>query len=199
MSERSDRVEVVFCYDFASPYSYLADCMIDQALGEYPVDLVRTPVYLRGFESFSKAPPHAAKLAYLARDIMRCAEFLGIPLAAPKSFPVNGLYLLRGSVFLAERPELSAFMVAAFRATWAEAREVSSAEHAADIAAEVGVDRDEFLAAISTPTVKEQLKRNTEACVARGGFGVPSFFVGDEMYWGHDRIDQLCRHLDRLS
>ena len=198
MSERGDRVTVEFCYDFASPYSYLADCQIDQALGEYPVDLVRTPVYLRGFELFSKAPPPAAKLHYMARDMLRTAEFLGIPMAAPTSFPINGLYLLRGSLFLAERPELSAFEVAAFRATWADAREVSSAEHAADIAAEVGIDRDEFLAGIATPEVKEQLKHNTEGCVARGGFGVPSFFVGTELYWGQDRIDQLCRHLDGL-
>jgi 2-hydroxychromene-2-carboxylate isomerase len=148
-SKGNSRVKVEFFFDYASPFSYLADCQIDQVLVELPIDLVRIPVYL-----------------------------------------------LRGSVFLEGRPEASPYMVAAFCATWAEQREVSSAEHAADIAAEVGVDRDEFLAGIAQQSVKDTLKENTEGCIARGGFGVPTFFVGKEMFWGQDRLDQLRRHLE---
>jgi len=199
-NESTARPKVEFCYDFASPFSYLADCRIEQALADLAVELVRVPVYLRGFETFKKVPPlPAAKMAYLARDMLRTAEFYGIPMKAPISFPINGLYLLRGAIFLEGSPEQARFIVAGFRATWAEQREVSSAAAAADIAAEIGVDRDEFLAGIAAPPVKDTLRAHTEDAISRGAFGVPTFFVGEDMFWGQDRLDQVRHHIENLG
>ena len=196
-----DPIAVEFCYDFASPFSYLADCRLDWVLEDCPAKVTRVPVYLRGFEQFSERMPYtSAKAAYKIRDMQRTAEANDIPLATPKVMPVNGLYLLRGAVFLGDDSELAGkFRHAAFKATWVDQRDVSTAEAVADIAVELGIDRAEFLAGSSSQAVKDQLRANTESAIARGAFGVPTIFVGDEMFFGQDRLNQVRRLVDRLA
>lgn len=196
-----DRITVEFNYDFGSPYSYLADCELDWMFEDSPCEIVRVPVYLRGFDSFKDGLPYtAAKAAYKVRDMQRTAAANDIPIATPRVMPVNGLYMLRGAVFLKDEKELlSKYRHGMFKATWADQRDVGSAEAVADIAAELGIDRAELLAGIAQQSVKDELRANTDAAIERGAFGVPTFFVGGEMFFGQDRLDQVRKLVDSLA
>jgi 2-hydroxychromene-2-carboxylate isomerase len=77
-------------------------------------------------------------------------------------------------------------------------RNVSDPAVAIDIGAELGLDREEFSAAIAAPAVKDALKENTERAIEAGAFGVPTFFVGEEMFWGQDRLDFVRREVERV-
>ena len=195
----TESCKVDFCFDYASPWTYIADCRINEALADLPVQIRFVPVYLRGFEMFRTGMPYtSAKLAYIVIDMQRCASFYGIPLTIPNNFPINGLYLLRGSVFLEGRPESEPFRKAAYRATWMEDRNVSDPAVVMEIGKEVGLDIEEFSLGITSPAVKEKLQENTANTIARGAFGVPTFFAGDEMFWGQDRLDFVRREVERL-
>jgi 2-hydroxychromene-2-carboxylate isomerase len=195
----TDKPAVKFCFDYASPWTYIADCRVEEALTGLPVDIQYVPVYLRGFEMFRSGMPYTpAKLAYIARDMQRCASFHDIPLNPPHNFPINGLHLLRATVALEGRPQCDAYRRAAYRATWVDDRNVSDPAVAMDIAVELGLEREELSAAVASPAVKDALKEHTEAAIARGAFGVPTFFVGKEMFWGQDRLDFVRREAERL-
>ncbi len=190
---------VDFCFDYASPWTYIADCRINEILEGLPVEIRYVPVYLRGFEQFREGMPYpAAKLTYIVTDMQRCASFQGVPLTIPNNFPINGLYLLRGTVFLEGRQECEAYRKAAYRATWMEDRNVSDPAVAVEIAKEVGLDGEEFAAGIAAPSVKETLQANTANTIERGAFGVPTFFVRDQMFWGQDRLDFVRREVENV-
>jgi 2-hydroxychromene-2-carboxylate isomerase len=75
-----------------------------------------------------------------------------------------------------------------FRAYWTDDRDISQDEVLADLCGRVGVEPGRFLAGIATPEVKAQLKANTDEAIARGSFGSPTIFVGNDMYFGNDRL-----------
>jgi 2-hydroxychromene-2-carboxylate isomerase len=195
----TEKTTVGFCFDYASPWTYIADCRVEEALGGLPINIQYIPVYLRGFEMFRSGMPYtSAKLAYIARDMQRCASFYGVPLKPPSNFPINGLYLLRATVALEGQPQRDAYRSAAYRATWVDDRNVSDPAVAIDIGAELGLNGEEFSAAIASPAVKDTLKENTERAIEGGAFGVPAFFVGEEMFWGQDRLDFVRREVERV-
>jgi 2-hydroxychromene-2-carboxylate isomerase len=190
---------VEFCFDYASPWTYIANCRIEEALAGLSVYIQYTPVYLRGFEMFRSGIPYVPpKLAYIARDMQRCAGFYGIPLRQPSNFPINGLYLLRATLALEERTERDAYRKAAYRATWVDDRNVSDPAVAIEIGVELGIKRKELSGGMASLDVKERLKANTEKTIERGAFGVPTFFVGGEMFWGQDRLDYVRREVERV-
>jgi 2-hydroxychromene-2-carboxylate isomerase len=80
-----------------------------------------------------------------------------------------------------------------FHAAWRDGRNVGDKTVVIEIAVEAGLDRDRFAARVDAPEIKDQLKRATAAAEARGAFGVPTFFVGEQMFWGHDRMDFVAR------
>ena len=191
---------IEFYFDYASPWSYIADLRIQREFADLPVTIERIPAYLRGFEQFRDAVPYSsAKMAYLAKDMIRCASFYEAPLAPPPVFPINGLYLLRAHIALINRPECDAFREAAFRATWVDGANVSDPEVVVDVAARVGVERTELATAMASSETKATLRSNTDGAIERGVFGVPTMFVGDEMFWGQDRLDFLHHHVEALA
>jgi len=195
-----DRPVIEICFDYASPFAYLADYAVDRDFGDLPAEIVRTPVYLRGFETFREGMPYSgAKTGYLARDLTRCADHLNVPLGTPAKMPINGLYMLRAHIALHGRPEQDLFRKVAFRATWVDGADTSDAEVVVALGETIGVDHRELAAAMSTSAVKIQLRSNTDGAIGRGAFGVPSFFVEDDLYWGHDRLEYVRRHVERLA
>ena len=183
---------VSFLFDYASPWAYLANELLEQELAGIPIDF--QPVYLRGFESFSKGMPFtAAKLAYIGQDFARCTEYRGVTVCQPSVFPINGLHALRGALAARQLDRFGEFHRAAFRAAWAEDRDISSAEVVLNLAAELGLDRADFSARVAGAEVKDELRRLTENAIERGAFGVPSFLAGEELFWGHDRMDYVRR------
>jgi 2-hydroxychromene-2-carboxylate isomerase len=189
-------ISVEFLFDYASPYSFLANETLGAKLPG--AEILYRPVYLRGFEAFAKAIPFtASKLAYMILDLRRCAAEAGVELRVPNSFPVNGVYALRGSLVAQRAGRFAAYHTAMFRAVWQHARDVSTSAAVAALATELGFP--EVAEGIDDATIKDELRANTEAAIKRGAFGLPAFFVGAEMYWGHDRMDQVAREVARAS
>jgi len=181
---------VEFLFDYASPYSFLANETIGAKLPGVTIDY--RPVYLRGFESFAKGIPFTAhKLAYLIVDMRRCAAELNLEMRVPAAFPVNGLYALRGAIAAQRQNKFAAYHEAVFRAAWQHGRDISRKESVAALVNELGLP--DVANALDDPTIKEELHANTKAAIERGAFGVPTFFVGAEMFWGHDRMHQVAR------
>jgi len=182
--------DVEFLFDYASPYSYLANEMIERALPGVRVDY--RPVYLRGFDAFSKGVPYSStKLMWVVNDLQRCAADVGVTLAQPPTFPVNGLYALRAAIAAQREGVFERYHTPMFRAVWRDARECSTKDGVVKQLGELGLP--ELAGALDDPSIKDELKAATDAAVKRGAFGVPTFFVGDELYWGHDRMHQVAK------
>jgi 2-hydroxychromene-2-carboxylate isomerase len=88
-------------------------------------------------------------------------------------------------------------MESIFHAMWGEPRNLGAPDELAAVLRRAGIDVDSFQALVNDPAVKEQLKQNTEEAVARGVFGAPTFVVGDEMFWGQDRLEFVAEALAR--
>lgn len=191
----ADSVEMLF--DYASPYSFLAsESLASQLPG---IDVTLRPVYLRGFDAFKVGMPYSgAKLGWLIQDLRRCAEDLGLALRIPAVFPINGLYALRGAVAAQRLGRFDAYHPAMFRAVWQGARDVSSMDAVAALAAELGMP--EIGALLDDDSIKAELRQNTETAIRRGAFGVPTWFVAsapNEVFWGHDRMHHVARAVKR--
>jgi 2-hydroxychromene-2-carboxylate isomerase len=180
-------------FDYASPWAYIADEIVARRLPGIAV--THHPIYLRGLETFSKGLPYTgAKLHYLVRDFTRVAEHEGVKLAPPASFPVDGLQALRAAYVARDSGAFDRYHRATFRAVWAEQRDVGQKDVVARLLAEaIGADERTALEAMGAPEIKARLRATTTQAEARGVFGAPTFFVGDEMFWGHDRFDYVAR------
>lgn len=185
-------VVIDFLFDYASPWAYLANETLTRTL---PGANIRfQPIYLRGLESFAQGMPYSfRKSHYILKDYHRCAEHEGVSTQFPSRFPINGLYALRGAVWALENGVFTAYHPAMFYAAWRDNRDISSKDTVIAIAGEVGIDPQVFAAAIEQPQIKDKLKTDTAAAQERGVFGVPTFFVGEDMFWGHDRMDYVAR------
>jgi 2-hydroxychromene-2-carboxylate isomerase len=185
---------VEFLFDYASPYSFLANERIATVLAG--AEISYRPVYLRGFDTFSKGIPFSPqKLSWMISDLRRCAGDQGLEMRIPATFPVNGLYAMRGAIAAQRAGRFAAYHEAVFRATWQKGRDVSHKESLVALATELGFP--EVASAIDDPSIKDELKANTDDAIRRGAFGVPTFFVqgpgGIELFWGNDRMHQLAK------
>ena len=190
-------MRVEFYYDLVSPYSYLAYGQIGRICKETGAELVLRPMLLGGVhkEAGIKAPIETKlKSRYQARDIRRWAEYYGVALRFPDPFPFRTLKTMRAATFLRERDELEAFTDAAFALYWQEGGAPKGFEEADEddplrsVARRMGADPEEVLEGASSSDAKQGLKDATSGALQRGVFGAPAFFVGDEMFWGNDRL-----------
>jgi 2-hydroxychromene-2-carboxylate isomerase len=115
----------------------------------------------------------------------------------PTIFPVNSVKALRGALVALEQGCISRYSARVFRAYFGEDRDISQDDVLRAIVAEVGLDPAAYFAAIASPAYKDRVRSNTEECVHRGGFGSPTMFVGDDMYFGNDRMVLLEAALAR--
>ena len=197
---------VKFYYDLVSPYSYLAHREVSRICGENGAELSLKPMLLGAVHNAVglQAPIEIeAKARYQARDIRRWAEHYGLPMDFPEPFPFRTLKTMRAAMFLKERGELEAFTREAFALYWEEGgapmglQQVDEDGPVSEAARRIGADPDEVLAGASAPEAKEALKAATGEAVERGVFGAPAFFVGEEMFWGNDRLHFVEKALGR--
>lgn len=186
---------VEFWYEFASTYSYPAAMRIERLAEKAGVGLRWRPFLLGPiFKEFgwtdSPFNIYEAKGRYMWRDLTRICEGEGIPLKLPPAhFPQNGLKAARLALAGEKEGWTPAFTRAVFLANYAERKDISDEETLGAILATLGVDADAALAEASTLPVKERLKVQTEEAARRGIFGAPSFTIGDELFWGNDRLE----------
>jgi len=185
---------VDFLFDFGSPAAYLAWTQLPRLVADTGTQVVMKPILLGGiFQSTGNRAPITvpAKGTYLFTDLNRYAKLYGVPLVMNPHFPINTVTLMRIDVALTMRadPRLDAYRAAVFPAIWADRKNMGDPATVAAVLAPAGFAADELVALASDPQVKEILKTWTQDAVDRGAFGAPTFFVGDEMFWGQDRID----------
>jgi 2-hydroxychromene-2-carboxylate isomerase len=187
---------VEFFYDYSSPWTYLAFTRIEELCRRRGAELVWRPMLVGGlFNTVNpsvyegRQHPVPAKARYAAKDLRDWARFYGLELKFPPTvFPVNSVKALRGALVALERDCISRCSARVFRAYFGEDRDISRDDVLRAIVVEVGLDPDAFFAAIATPDAKDRIRSNTDECAHRGGFGSPTIFLGDDMYFGNDRL-----------
>ena len=190
---------VEFYFDFGSPYSYLAYKALPRIAAAHGAEILWRPMLLGGvFKATNNHSPaeNPAKMRWMRRDLERWARHYAAPFAHNPHFPINTLTLMRGAVGMQTRgPDFHRYLETIFHAMWGQPRNLGQPEELAAVLRAAGFDADALQSLVNDAAVKERLKANTEAAVARGVFGAPTFFVGDEMFWGQDRLDFVAEAL----
>lgn len=192
----SEHEPVTVYFDYASPWSFVAAETAARKLPNVTLDWV--PIYIRGLPAFSRGMPYSpGKLTYLARDLMRVVDHEGLTFAQPAAFPIDAIHALRAAIVAKEQSDgaFARFHKKVFLATWSEQVDIADKNVVASILREAlgGDAPDEVVSSFGDQRVKDKLRKNTDDAVKRGVFGLPTFFVGDEMFWGHDRMDYVAR------
>jgi 2-hydroxychromene-2-carboxylate isomerase len=187
---------VAFYFDPISPYSWLAARQSNrvEAAG---ARLEFRPVLLAGLLAAhgTKGPAEVpSKRAYTMRDVLRIATRLDIPAAFPPTHPFNPLRALRMCTALAAS-DRTRFALALLDAAWARGLELGDAKILIRLAGECGLDGQALAARADEPAIKQALVAATNDAVADGVFGVPTFSLEGELFWGEDRIDALLWRL----
>lgn len=182
-----------FYFDLGSPTAYLAYRRLRQLSDEYPLTLVYEPMLLGGvFKAAGSASPITvpAKGRYmLEQDLPRFARRYGVALNMNPHFPLNTLALMRG-VFAARALGCeAAYTDALFSNIWVECGNPGDPLELRQRLEAEGLDAEAIITKAAEPGIKQALISATEAAVERGVFGAPTMFVGDEMFFGQDRLD----------
>ena len=192
-----------FYFDVSSPWTYLAFRNIQPMALELNAAINWRPVLVGGIFNTvnqrmyaSREDSNSPRNRYVLKDLQDCARQTGIKIVfPPKVFPVNSVKAMRGCIWLAldaqSKHHLLTFIEATFAAYFTRQEDISQDDVLANICREIGIDVDAFAEGIAQPDIKQTLKTNTDEAIARGAFGVPSFFVGNDMYFGNDRLDLL--------
>ncbi len=183
-------------FDCSSPWTYLGFENVQRLADRIRAALVWKPFLVGGvFNTVndsvlrSREHPIPLKQAYTRKDLADWARFAGLEINFPPSiFPVNSVKAMRGCLAADERDKLVPFARAVFQAYWRDDKDIADEAVLAALAEGAGLDAAALLARISEPGIKAALRSNTDALIARGGFGTPTFFLDDDMYFGNDRL-----------
>ncbi len=194
-----------FIFDFGSPNAYLSYKVLPPILERTGARLEITPCLLGGiFKATGNQAPMVAfgkvknKLEYEQKEMQRFIARHGLTaFRFNPHFPVNTLTLMRGAVAAAEDGVLQPYIEAGLAAMWEAGLKMDDPEVYVQAMTDAGLDGRQLLARTQDAQVKARLMDNTEKAVARGAFGIPTFFVGDEMFFGKDRLDQVEAELSR--
>lgn len=185
---------VEFFFDFGSPAAYLAWTQLPHLCADTGATLVPRPMLLGGvFQATGNHSPAEIKSKgpYMNVDLQRFAQRYGVPFTHNPHFPVNTLLLMRGAtgVQMHQPERFDAYCRAVYQAMWVDAQNMNDPAVVQAVLQAAGFDAEAVLALAAQPDVKERLKAVTGEAVARGVFGAPTMFVGDQMFWGQDRLD----------
>jgi 2-hydroxychromene-2-carboxylate isomerase len=180
----------VFYYDLGSPYSYLTAERLQRVL---PVMPVWQPILLGGIwqqsggQSWGVTDQREDGIAEVER---RAADYGLMPVRWPEGWPNNTLKAMRAAVFAQSIGRAVAFSLAAFRQAFAGGRDLSDVDNVLIAAAACELHPNAVLKAIETQSVKDKLRKVTAEAYDRGVRGVPTIAVGDELFWGDDRLEE---------
>jgi 2-hydroxychromene-2-carboxylate isomerase len=183
---------IEFFFDYLSPYSYLASTQLPALAARRGVEVAHRPCLLHGVLTGSgNTPPPTvpARAKHMPKDLDRWVRRYGVPFAFNPAFPMSTVTALRAAFAAEDAGVFAPYHDAMFRAAWVERRNLADAAVLGDVIAKAGLDAPALLAAAAGDAAKAKLKANVDELVARGGFGLPSFFVGDELFFGNDRLE----------
>lgn len=191
-----------FYFDFSSSYSYIGQHRLQELADNHNREVRWRPVALGAiFKSLGTGPhsPETPKGSYVWKDVERSAADAGLPYHWPEPFPFNSLSAARIYYYIAETDESKAieWARAVFDSSFGRGKDCSDPAELTKIAGKLVLDAADLLDACNRDEVKQKLKDATAEAMQKGVFGAPTFFVGGDMYWGADRIDQMDRSLGR--
>ncbi len=193
MSAPAPKLE--FWYEFASTYSYLSAMRIEALAAVAGVDVVWKPFLLgpifkaQGWDS-SPFNLYPAKGRYMVRDLERLAAERGLRFALPTIFPQNSLLAARLALVGSAESWVATFTRAAYTAEFAEGADISDRIVLRSTIDSLRLDSEQIFSRVEQTVLKDRLKQQTAEAQAHGIFGAPSFLVGDELFWGDDRLEQ---------
>jgi 2-hydroxychromene-2-carboxylate isomerase len=190
---------VEFIFDFGSPNAYLAWRVLPAIAARHGATVALVPALLGGiFKATNNRSPMEAfgevkgKLAYEQLETRRFVERHGLSrFRFNPHFPVNTLLVMRGLIAARHAGVQDAYVEAVEAAMWEAGEKMDDPQVVGRVLTAAGLDAPALLAATQNPQVKAELAANTEAAVARGVFGAPTFFVDGEMFFGKDRLGQV--------
>lgn len=188
------RKTVDFFFDVGSPASYLAWTQLPGMCESHGAELVYRPMLLGGvYQATGNSSPATipVKARYWQLDYERHARRYGVPFKENVHFPIITLFLMRAvtGVQLRRPEQLQQLLGCVFKALWIDALNLNEPQLTADILKAGGFDPAEIERLTQDPETKAALKATTEEAVKRGVFGAPTIFVGDQMFFGQDRMD----------
>ena len=187
---------IEFYFDCSSPWTYLAFHNVQPLAERLGAEIDWKPILVGGvFNTINpsvyeaRKAPVKAKARYHAKDLQDWARLAGVTIKMPPSvFPVNSVKVMRACLVLKEQDKLVDFARHAFEMYWSEDQDISKDDVFAEICGRTELDPVALLAATQDQPIKDQLRANTDDLIARGGFGSPTLFVGDDMFFGNDRL-----------
>ena len=200
-------VEIQFLFDFGSPNAFLSHRVIPAIEQRTGVRFAYVPILLGGlFKLTGNQSPAAAfagirnKPEYQRLEMQRfIARHAIADFAFNPHFPVNTLQLMRGAVAAQELGVFERYVDAVYDAMWTKGLDMGQPEVIAAELAGAGLPDEQLLALSQTPEIKQRLLDNTQRAFERGAFGSPSFLVGDELYFGKDRLREVEEEIARVS
>lgn len=191
-----------FLFDFGGPNSYLAHKVLPDLCARTGAEAVYTPILLGGlFKLTNNQAPliryaeTPAKRNYEMLEFDRFVKAHNIPFRMNPHFPINSLHLMRGAVAAQHLGCFMPYVEAIMCAMWEQGLNTGDLDVVRKVLEDSGLDSAAILAKADEPDVKAELVANTEKAAERGAFGVPTFFVGPDMFWGKERLGQLAEAL----
>jgi 2-hydroxychromene-2-carboxylate isomerase len=193
-----------FWFDFASTYSYPTVMRIERLAAECGVSLVWRPFLLGpvfNAQGWNDSPfnIYPAKGRYMWRDLERVCLAEGIPFRRPSQFPRNGLLAARIACWNADSPWLPDFVRAVFCANFQDDLDISEVAVVGKCLAAVGQSTEIIVTQAQSAEAKAKLRAQSEAALTCGIFGAPFFTIGDEHFWGNDRLEQAIAYCANLG
>jgi 2-hydroxychromene-2-carboxylate isomerase len=183
-----------FWFDFGSPAAYLAFTQLQKLENETNSTAVYRPMLLGGvFQATGNHSPATipAKGSYIFGDFNRFAKRYGVPFNSNPHFPINTLLLMRGAIGMQQLhpDQFLDYCRAVFQAIWIDALNMNDPATVGAVLHKAGFDAQKLMAIANDQVAKDALKESTTEAVTHGVFGAPTFFVGNQMFWGQDRLD----------
>lgn len=182
-----------FWFEFASTYSYLASSRIGEIGKAANTEIVWEPFLLGPIfkqQGWNDSPfnLYPQKGRYMWRDMERLCENYGIPFRKPEKFPANSLLATRVAMLARGKAWLPDYVRAVYHANFATGGDIADPELIADILSAVAQPGEDLIERANRDEVKKELREQTERAAKLGIFGAPSFVVGEELFWGNDRM-----------
>ena len=195
---------VEFYFDLGSPYSYLAYYRLLQIAEQQEIQVVYKPILLGGvFKATGNRSPIEVpvKGVYSILDMQRWAEYYQIQMQMNPHFPMNTLTLMRilTGVQLLHLEKFEQVLKLLFDAMFGTPQNLNEPTVLAEVLEPSGFSVEDIMSMVQSDVVKQKLITETEQAIQRGIFGAPTFFVGDEMYWGQDRLHFVEQALNKAS
>ncbi len=197
-------MQIPVYYDYACPWAYLGSCRVEAYFRDLGVEIDFRPVILAKLKepSAGKGPElgERKKRNYRA-DLVHWAEMVGAELSpdATKFMKTDPRLMLRAALVAKDEGRFREFHYPAYRARWAEPRDISEPEVVRSLLQAAGLDAAAALERARSDDVGQRLQRDTQEAIERGVFGVPTMFVGDQMFWGNDRFELVRYYLQKTA